>query len=227
MTEIADFYQSPVGKMAHSFLCARLQKLLPRNVNSKTLLIGFGAPFKEDISIVTGGEVISVDPGQMPLPYGDVSFDNVIAIHELEFASDIPRAMSEMQRVLISDGRLICLTSNRRGIWQWFEQTPWGEGRSFSASQMRHLLLASQLSPIGISTALFMPPFDFSRHGALRSFARAIEASGNYLLPYFGGVLIAAAQKQRYAPIGIELAARPAPINLQWAAAHGTRLGTT
>ena len=227
MTGVADFYQSPIGQMAHDFLCARLRKLLSRNASGKTLLVGFGASFQEDILTMTGGEVISVDAGQMPLPYGDVTFDNVICLHELEFAPDISRAMSEMQRVLVSDGRLICITPNRSGIWQWFEHTPWGEGRSFSLSQMRRLLLASHLSPIGISTALFVPPCDFSRHEALRGFARAIEASGNYLLPYFGGVLIAAAQKQRYAPIGMEPVLRPAAINLQWAAAHGTRLGTT
>ncbi len=223
---IAEFYQSSVGKMAHDFLCARLQTLLTRGVTTKTLIVGFAAPFAGDIKIITGGEVIAVDAAQMPLPYGDVTFDNVIALHVLEFAPDIPRVMGEMQRVLVSDGRLICVTPNRGGIWQWFEHTPWGEGRSFSAAQMRRLLLGAQLSTLGISTALFAPPLDFSRYEILRGLARGIEAAGNYLLPSCGGVLIAAAQKQRYAGIAVETPPRASYANLKLNPAHVNSLGT-
>ncbi len=212
--------------MAHDFLLVRLEKLLARGASTNTLIIGFAAPFADEIKTITGGEVLAVDASQMPLPYGDVTFDNVIALHVLELTPDIPRAMGEMQRVLVSDGRLVCVTPNRSGIWQWFEHTPWGEGRSFSAAQMRRLLLGAQLSTLSISTALFAPPMDFSRHEILRSLARGIEATGNYLLPSCGGVLIAAAQKQRYAGIGMETSARGSYMNLQFNPAHVSNLKT-
>jgi len=224
---ITEFYQSSIGKMAHDFLCARVKTLLACGASTKTLIVGYAAPFIEDVRNITGGEVMAVEAAQMPLPYGDVTFDNVVVLHVLEFAPDLPRVMSELQRVLVSDGRLVAITPNRNGIWQWFEHIPWGEGRSFSAAQMRHLLAGAQLAPVGVVTALFAPPLDFSRHEVLRGLARGLESTGNYLLPSCGGVLIAAAQKQRYAGIGVESAARKPYVNLQWAAANGTSLGTT
>lgn len=244
MKSIIEFYQSPTGKMAKDFLCARLRKFLLQNATAKTLIIGYGEPFADDIAAATGGQVFLAFsdgiaavpwPANGPhnscivhsdiLPFGDVTFDNVIAMHALEFAPDPARLMHEIQRVVTVDGRVVCIAPHRAGMWSWFDHTPFGEGQSFSRAQMRRLITGAQLSPLSVHTALFPPPLDFSGHKILRGFARGMENAGCYLELAMGGAVVGAAQKQRYAGIGVKATTQPARVRLQWAAAHANNRG--
>lgn len=239
MNALPEFYQSPIGRMAQDFLLARLRKLLTRGgANGRTLIIGYGLPFASDIAEVTGGQVFlayldgmaaapwpSVDAHHCciattdALPFSDVTFDQVMLVHALELAPDPLQLMHEVQRVLAAEGKVICIVPNRRGLWSWFEHTPFGEGQTFSCSQMRRLLISVELSPLQVGAALFAPPLDFSCHELTRAIARAIEAIGNHLSIHIGGAVVATAQKQRYAGTGTKVRTPRARVRMQWAAA--------
>lgn len=210
------FYQSPIGKMARDFLIFHIKKYLGESTSVKRmLLVGYGAPYVGEIGVQMQQTELADT-----LPFQDVMFDGVIVLHALEFAPDLARLMSEIQRVLVVDGRVIIVAPHRAGLWSWFEHTPFGIGRVFSRTQIRQLCDGAYLSPIDVRTALFSPPIDFSRHAMTRGLARVIESVGNALSLPCGGAVVACAQKRRYAGIGVKSPVPRPRSRLQWSHAH-------
>ncbi len=240
MTALAEFYQTPLGQMTHGFLHAQLQKILTAlRFEERVLVIGFGVPFAAGITALGSDKITLAYLENMPpvpwpeahahqvcivssdaLPFGDVTFDKVFIVHALETVPDPSHLLYEVQRVLTAQGQVICIAPNRNGIWSWFEHTPFGEGRTFSTRQLRRLLSSAQLAPLNIHTALFMPPLDFSFHRFALGFARGLETVCQALNFRIGGVVIAAAQKQRYAGIPVHVHARAKKLRLQWATSN-------
>lgn len=243
MTGIAEFYQSPLGQMTHDFLQAQLRKIITAlRFEERVLVIGFGLPFAADLAAMGSDKITLAYLEQMPavpwpdaaahqvcvvspdaLPFGDVTFDKVIIIHALEFAPDASHLLYEVQRVLTAQGQMICIAPNRNGIWSWFEHTPFGEGHTFSTRQMRRLLTQAQLAPLHIRTALYPPPLNLSFHKIALSIARGIESICGALNFRIGGVVIAVAQKQRYAGIAVHAHARARKVRLEWATPNSIR----
>lgn len=240
MNNIGVFYQSAIGRMAHDFLFSQLQKILGKlQPEERVLIIGFGVPFADDVvqlgtSKITLAYFENMPPVPWPdpaahqscvispdaLPFGDVTFDRVIVFHSLEFAPDPLHLLLEVQRILTAQGQVIIIAPKRGGLWSWFEHTPFGEGRTFSSRQIRRLLTAAQLAPLHIRSALFTPPLDFSFHALAAGFARALEGFGSYLNLRIGGVVIASAQKQRYAGIPVKTNEYVRRQRMQWATSH-------
>ena len=141
----------------------------------------------------------SVAVGDPRLPFPDGFFDRVIVLHGLEETGD-PRAyLREIWRVTAPEGRIVLAAANRAGLWSRATQTPFGQGRPWTRSQLSNLLASGLFQVTASSSALYMPPMS---HGLVTSAAEGWEAIGRMLTPGFGGVVLIEAVKRLYAPPG-------------------------
>jgi SAM-dependent methyltransferase len=138
------------------------------------------------------------------LPFPDLCFDRVLMVHGLESAESARRLLRETWRVLKDDGRLLIVAPNRRGMWAYWEGTPFGHGQPYSPGQLGRLLAESLFRVEQKDTALYLPPLRFRL--LLRS-ARLFERTGRRLAPGLAGVTIAEAVKDVYAAMPL----RPVP----------------
>lgn len=138
------------------------------------------------------------------LPFADRAFDRVLMVHALEASEHSMRAMREVWRVLAEGGRLLVVVPNRRGLWAHTEATPFGQGRPYSAGQLRRLCQAQMFTPLRQEELLFVPPFPW--RPLLRG-AGAWDAAGRLLCPGLAGLVMLEAEKTVLAPITTEQAA--------------------
>ena len=94
--------------------------------------------------------------------------------------------------MLKDNGRLIVVAPNRRGMWAYMENTPFGHGQPYSDMQLSRLLQSQFFHVENRQEALFAPPFDW---GVLRKSFHVLEAVGRTLAPQFAGLTIAQAIK--------------------------------
>ena len=141
------------------------------------------------------GKVALVDETMLPLP--DYSVDRVLLVHGLESSEYLRDMLREIWRVLTSDGRLLIVTPNRRGIWARVDKTPFGWGHPFSRSQISQLLNDTLFVPISTNRSLYVPP---SQRLTILQAASAWERMGKRFFPTFAGVLTVEAGKQLYVP---------------------------
>src|SRR5262249_47050224 len=97
---------------------------------------------------------------------------------------------------LAGGGRLLVIAPNRRGIWARLDRTPFGSGRPYTMSQLSKLLREELFTPVGVDTALFIPPVP--RGMILRSAPPWDRVGVRWFRSVVGLVLVEAA-KQIYA----------------------------
>jgi SAM-dependent methyltransferase len=216
VVDLREFYHNPLGHVAQRLLRQRIRGIWPTIRNETLLTVGFGTPFlrpmldeaKAVLAMMPAPQGVAywpregpnisclVDTSNLPLP--DSSVDRVILIHALDGAADPQSMLNEVWRVIKSNGRLLVIVPNRRGIWTHSDRTPFGTGQPYSASQIRgslrnHGFLIDRDWP-----ALYVPP---TTSRLVLSLADVMEKYGEKLFPSFGGVLLVEASKQLYAPI--------------------------
>lgn len=216
--DLQKFYDSPLGLMVNQVISRQIHTSWPNVKNSTILGLGFPAPylniFRHETNNIfaaipsSGDATFSIKNSteqifmtdEVELPLEDLSIDRVIMIHSVEFSESIWPLMREIWRVLSTNGRLIIIAPNRRGVWARLEKTPFGYGRPYSQSQLTTLLHETLFTPIKIKTALYMPPIG-SRMLISSSFAW--EKIGGYFLDglgfAMGGIISIEAKKQIYA----------------------------
>ncbi len=219
---VADFYGTPRGIVAGLLLRQRLSQIWPELRGQSVLGIGHTAPFMR-LWREQARRCIPLTPAQMgaarwpagqpnlsctaeedALPFPDLCFDRVLMVHGLESAESARRLLRETWRVLKDDGRLLIVAPNRRGMWAYWEGTPFGHGQPYSPGQLGRLLAESLFRVEQKDTALYLPPLRFRL--LLRS-ARLFERTGRRLAPGLAGVTIAEAVKDVYAAMPL----RPVP----------------
>lgn len=226
VTELMEFYASPLGGMVRRILAHRIRARWRRVPGSTLIGLGFATPylgsFRGDATRLgafmptaqgavvwpsTGSvHTVVVEEDQLPLP--DNTVDHLLAIHSLEAAYNVRGLLREMWRVMKPEGRLLLIVPNRRGVWARLDTTPFGHGQPYSASQLERLLKDALFTPLDWSSALHMPPID--RRLVLRS-ALSLEKIGNRMSSAFAGVIIVEAQKELVSPIGIGAKGRAIP----------------
>jgi SAM-dependent methyltransferase len=148
------------------------------------------------------------------LPLDDQSVDRVLIAHLLESTERMSRVLREVWRVLADGGEIIVIAPNRRGLWCLSEQTPFGQGRPFSAAQLKQVLRNHLFAPQKTGFALFVPPL---RSRLLLNTALAWERVGLRIAHQFGGALVMRAEKRIYGATGVPaeaVAKRPAYAHL-------------
>ena len=134
-----------------------------------------------------------VDENELPLETASV--ECVILLHLLENVSDPAAMLNEVWRVLVPEGRLILIATNRRGLWARFEHTPFGNGRPFSRGQLGTLLRKAKLTPARWGDCLNFPPMRINRMMKLYPY---IEKIAHRVWPVFCGAYVVTATKRLY-----------------------------
>jgi SAM-dependent methyltransferase len=218
VTELRDFYATPLGATVRRLLRDQIRARWTRVHGEVVIGLGFATPylsaFRAEAAVV-GALMPAVQgvlawPAEGPrqaalveedaLPLSDSSVDRVLMVHSLELAEQARALLREVWRVLKPEGRLLVIVPNRRGPWARFDTTPFGYGLPYSRGQLERLLSETMLGPVGWCGALIMPPVD-SR--LLRRYAEALERNGSRYWPAFAGVNLVEARKELVAPVAV------------------------
>lgn len=214
VVDLRDFYQSPLGQAARRLIRRRLRMMWPDVQRQRVLGLGFATPYLRGIG--DGAErllaVMPASQGVVPwppdgrgqvalaeetaLPLPDRSIDRVLLIHCLESTENVRGLMREVWRVLADGGRILVVAPNRSSLWARLDNTPFGQGRPYTNTQLGRLLRDTLFVPLQSNAALFLPPV--TSRVVLRS-AQAWERVGESWFPTFAGVLLMEATKQIYA----------------------------
>lgn len=99
------------------------------------------------------------------LPFGDATFDCVLAVTVLCFVRDAKRATAEMARVLKPGGRLVIGELGRWSLWAayrrirgWFGNSTWQAAMFRTTEDLRHLVDAAGLDVDKTGGAVHYPP---------------------------------------------------------------------
>ncbi|MTW19828.1 methyltransferase domain-containing protein [Allochromatium palmeri] len=210
------WYRSALGTEVARIECDGVQRLLANTFGYYLIQIGANECFGQALAasrirhriLLSGagsahafqGPTVIGEPTALPL--ASDSLDAILLPHVLEY-SDQPRViLSEVERVLIPEGRLILLGFNPLSLWGlgglWPPargRAPWN-GRLRLAAQVEHWLTELGFEIEVCETALFCPPF-VSPKGRR---CLAVESLGRRFWPLFGGLYTIRAVK-RVAPL--------------------------
>lgn len=211
--DLRDFYDSALGRVARRMIGRRVRELWPDVRELNVLGLGYATPFlgvfrseaQRVIAVMPAGQGVvhwpraggglTVLADETSLPFPDRCIDRILMVHALESTEQTRPMLREVWRVLADGGRLLVVTSNRRGVWSRFERTPFGHGRPYSPGQLSRGLRETMFAPYRIATALYVPPFH-SR--MILSSAAAWEKVGQRWFSGFAGVAMVEATKQIY-----------------------------
>ena len=223
VTELRDFYQTPLGLVARRLLAQKIRAKWQRPAGDVVMGFGFATPFLGSFrgeasriaALMPEGQgalvwptadrnmSVLVEEAYLPLP--DNCVDRMLIVHGLEVAERPATLLREMWRVLKPSGRLLIIAPNRTGIWARTDRTPFGQGRPYSRRQLDQLLREAMFTPVDWDSALYLPPVQ--RALVVRS-ASTFERIGTSVGRRFAGVILAEATKEVIAPIGTKSPAR-------------------
>lgn len=205
VVELEHFYKTRLGHLVQRSVRARVRELWP-NVGSDAVLgLGFPNPIMARYTQEAMRAIIAMPAGQGAnwwqagggnatalafedeLPFADLSFGRIVALHLLENTDNLAATLEEIWRVLTPEGRFIAIVPNRSSLWARLERTPFGHGRPFSKGQLIRLLSETGFSPERHVQALFFPP---SKARIMMRLAGPWERLQTRMLGQMGGVHI-------------------------------------
>lgn len=211
ISELREFYAGAMGRVARACIGHHIRELWEDLRGEKLAGIGYATPYLSGyraaaerviafmparqgvVNWPSGATSASAMVNEDDLPLVDGAVERILLAHCLEHAEFPADVLREAARVLAPGGRLIVVTPNRRGLWARSDNSPFGNGRPFSRTQLATLLKETGFAPANWREALFVPPLN--RFGLLRA-SRLFERIGGTVPIMFGGVLIVEAQKQ-------------------------------
>jgi SAM-dependent methyltransferase len=227
--DLRAFYASPLGAVARLMISRKVREVWPDAGGLDVLALGYATPFLDGLGGAARRVVAAMPAAQgveawpagarscacltreAALPFPNALFDRILAVHALEESDDPVALLSEAHRVLAPSGRMILAVTDRRGLWADVESTPFGHGRTFSRRQLEHLVRAAQLTPLGWTRALYLPPIAWTAR-----WGEGFEQVGSRLWPGFAGLILMEAAKHTFAlrPKGrpARVPARPRPV---------------
>jgi hypothetical protein len=209
--DLQEFYHGSEGRGIQRIVAAHIHALWPEIGGDTILALGYTLPF---LNIIAANKIFAmmpaaqgisrwpesgdnrtclVDMDHLPLP--DQSINRVMVMHGLEGASWPHDTLDEIWRVLQSDGRLLLVVTNRRGLWAQSDRTPFGTGRPYSPFQIKDMLrnhgfiVERTIHTLYTPRQLLLWPVTITG---------MIEKYGCKFFPGFGGLIILEARKQFY-----------------------------
>jgi len=211
VVELEQFYKTRLGLLVQRSLRGRMRELWPSVGRDAVLGIGFPNPIMASYAQEAMRTIVAQPAGQGAdwwhagggnattlvfedeLPFTDLSFDRVVALHLLENTESIGATLEEIWRVLAPEGRFIAIVPNRRSLWARLDRTPFGHGRPFSRSQIIRTLNKSGFKVDRFVQSLFFPP---SKARIMLRIADPWERLQTNMLGQMGGVHIIEATKR-------------------------------
>jgi len=212
---LQSFYHSRLGRNVQDRIAAALARYLPSRPDERVMGFGFALPYLDAFAnhcaccfaMMPARQGAQIWPNisavasclvmEESLPLPDASLDRIIMIHALEYVENAPESLRELWRVLTPCGQIILIVANRNGIWSATDHTPFGNGEPYSRRQLAQLLRENGFILHSLTEKLHLWP---GKNGKAGRFSFIYEKLSRRLVPYFGGVLVAHAQKQT-API--------------------------
>lgn len=203
VVEFEQFYKTQLGHLVQRSVRARLRQLWPIVEEDSVLGLGFPNPVMTRYGREARRAIVGMPAGQgadwwqpqgknatammfeNELPFPDLSFDRIVALHLLENTEDLTGTLEEIWRVLSPEGRFVAIVPNRASLWARMERTPFGHGRPFSGRQLVKLLCDLGFSPENHTQALFFPP---SKARIMLRLAGPWERLQTRMLGQMGGV---------------------------------------
>lgn len=214
--ELKIFYASRVGRIVRRTLQERILQFWPQAHGFKFMGCGYAVPYLKPYQESADRVIVTMPPRQgaihwpydkqnavcvadgFALPVETNSIDRILIMHNLEYARSPEESLSEIWRVLKSNGRALFIVPNRAGLWSHAEWTPFGHGSPYSMLQLRKVLKNARLVHERCEEALFMPPVKFT---PILKTAGIWESIGVRYLPFAAGVHMVEVSKQIYARI--------------------------
>jgi SAM-dependent methyltransferase len=211
VSDLRDFYASPLGSVTRRFVRRRIRSFWPDMRGYDVLGLGYAtpflSPFRESANRVVAfmpaaqgvvpwpseGSALSSLVDEMALPLPDLAMDRVLLVHAFESAEALRPLMREVWRVMAPEGRLLVVVPNRSGMWARTERTPFGYGHPYSQRQLTRILGECMFETETVDYSLFMPPM---RLRLLMRSSSAWEDAGHRFWRGFGGVLMVEACKR-------------------------------
>ncbi|RCL01235.1 MAG: 4-benzoquinol methylase [Candidatus Tokpelaia sp. JSC085] len=210
---LQSFYKSLLGQRVKQDISAALECYYSSTSGERIIGLGYAVPYL-DLFVQNAECCLAFMPAHQgaslwptvdavatalvfeeKLPLPDSSVDRIIMVHALEYTANAKNTMRELWRVLVPNGRLILIVTNRRGLWSHLEFTPFGNGAPYSHAQLSRLLEQTGFFCGPVRKALYFVP---CRHWRLELSSSFYEKVWQRFFPYFGGVLIVEAKKQLY-----------------------------
>ena len=130
-----------------------------------------------------------IEADVMALPFADASFDLVLGVTLLCFASDRAQAVSEMVRVTRPGGRVVLGELNRWSLWAarrrvsgWRGSETWRAARFFTPRTLAGLLRDAGAREVTAGAAAYLPPASprwlIARSATLERGARRLGSAG-------------------------------------------------
>ncbi len=226
--DLRDFYASPLGHIVKNDIRRLVNTLWPPKTGQVIVGIGYTPPIFESFDL-DKNSVFAFMPAQQGvlgwpchkpilsslveediLPLPDKSIDRLLLIHALENCHNVNHLLREAWRVLKSEGHILLVAPNRRGLWARFDNTPFGHGQPYTMTQLSDLLRASHFTPTTFLRGLYTPP---STSRFVRAISPLIEKAGHTCLQKFSGIVCIEAIKQVYANV-ISSKQKRLPISL-------------
>ena len=225
VVDLRDFYAAPAGRIVARQLRPVVSSFIRADAATRVLGFGFATPYLQFVNNAerviafmpagqgvidwpaSGGSATAlVEEDSLPLP--DASIDVVVLVHGLEMSPRPSALMAELRRVLTGGGRLVVVIPNRQGPWARSDLSPFGYGRPYSRTQLRHLFAEAGFEAEGWATALHMPP---ARSRAMLGAARWLDRIGRVVWPAFAGVFVVSAAKRTVQGLTVRVRPKLAP----------------
>lgn len=214
IVDFHNFYQSPLGITTQEATQRFIEEFWPTLNQGSLLAMGYPIPYLADYleKIRRLFVFMPAQQGVIPwptdhlcltslvdedaLPLADESVDRILLIHSLEHTEQVRPFLREIWRVLASDGRLLIITPNRRGIWARFDSTPFGHGNPYTMTQLSNLLRGNLFTPLHTRRGLYTIPSQLRLMGLINPLW---ESMGKNMMQKFSGLIGIEASKQVYA----------------------------
>jgi len=211
IASLQSFYASQLGQEVREEIAHALARHYPVRLDERVMGLGFSLPWLDEFAsrcercfammparmgaqIWPHAEsVASCLVGEENLPLPDTCLDRIVLVHALEHVENARATLRELWRVLVPHGEVIIIVPNRYGFWAGADHTPFGNGEPYSRAQLTQILVQTDFSLQSLSEHVHLWPH---KDREMRRFSFCFETLARRLFPYFGGVLLAHAQRQ-------------------------------
>lgn len=127
------------------------------------------------------------------LPFRNNSVHMAVLIHALEHADSPWAMMAEINRLIVSGGRVIVVVPNRVSMWSRIAKVPFSHGQPYTKKQLENVMNMAGFVPITHTYSVFFPPCHIPMQTQITKFCNKL---GKYFWQENGGVIIGIYEKQ-------------------------------